>query len=161
MLIFKKSDFPEGGIDLDNDEHIKRAVAALEVRSSSFLVEKYNKYMLFRQEEAVAQCTILRERILSEPYYSLLERKNKNIFKMLLNATPDTFRDIDFRLPSWSVTQELRELKELLRKLKQNIKILHKRDYLSIAPKMEDISLVNRWIQTYRCTPFLSSGIFR
>lgn len=160
LLIFKKSDFPEGGIDLDNDEHIKRAVAALEVRSSSFLVEKYNKYMFSRQEEAVAQCIILRERILSEPYYSLLERKNKNIFKMLLNATPDTFRDIDFRLPSWSVTQELRELKELLRKLKQNIKILHKRDYLSITPKMEDISLVNRWIQTYDVRHFYLQVFF-
>ncbi len=26
---------------------------------------------------------------------------------------------------------------------------MHKRDYLSITPKLEDIALVNRWIQTF------------
>jgi len=160
LLVFKKSDFIGEEIDIDNDEHIKKAVAALEVRSSSFLVEKYNQYMMTRQEEAISRCDIIRERILTEPYRSLLERKNKNIFNMLKDATTDTFRDIDFRLPSWSVTQEIRELKELLRELKTNIKILHKRDYLSITPKMEDIALVNRWIQTYGVRHFYLQVFF-
>jgi len=89
LLVFKKSDFIGEEIDIDNDEHIKKAVAALEVRSSSFLVEKYNQYMMTRQEEAISRCDIIRERILTEPYRSLLERKNKNIFNMLKDATTD------------------------------------------------------------------------
>lgn len=79
---------------------------------------------------------------------------------MLLGATEQTFRDIDFRLPSWSLTQQLRELKEELRKLKANIKTLHKRDYLSITPKLEDIALVNRWIQTYNVRHFYLQVFF-
>ena len=47
------------------------------------------------------------------------------------------------------MTQDLRELTELLRELKESIKVLHKRDYLSITPKLEDVALVNRWIQNY------------
>lgn len=149
LLIFKQSDFPREKIDLNDESIIQKAVAALEIRSSSFLVEQYNKFMGKRQEEAIAECLRLKTIIMEEPYYSLLERKNKTIFQMLKNSTVDTFRDIDFRLPSWSVTEQLRDLKELLKELKSNIKILHKRDYLSITPKVEDIALVNRWIQTY------------
>ena len=37
LLVFKISDFPNRTIDIENNEHIKQAVAALEVRSSSFL----------------------------------------------------------------------------------------------------------------------------
>ena len=33
--------------------------------------------------------------------------------------------------------------------MKAQIKILHRRDYLSITPKLEDIALVNRWIQNF------------
>ena len=29
------------------------------------------------------------------------------------------------------------------------MKVLHRRDYLSITPKVEDIALVNRWIQKF------------
>lgn len=149
LLIFKRSDFPNENMDVSNDNHVKKAVAAIEVRSSSFLVEKYNGFILGRQKEAISKCEGLKTKILQEPYHSLLKRKNKNIFEMLLNTEPDQFRDLDFRLPSWSVTEELRNLKELLRKLKENIRILHRRDYLSFTPKMEDIALVNRWIQIY------------
>ena len=42
----------------------------------------------------------------------------------------------------------------LLKEIKENIAILHKRDYLSITPKMEDIALVNRWIQRYNVKHF-------
>ena len=149
LLIFPKSEFLHEDIDINNDDHIKKAIAALEIRSSSFLVEKYNQFMKRREEESISECIRLKNTILQEPYYSLLERKNKNIFQMLKGSTADTFRDIDFRLPSWSSSEQLRELKELLKQLKANIKILHRRDYLSITPKVEDIALVNRWIQNY------------
>jgi type II restriction enzyme len=64
-------------------------------------------------------------------------------------ASDETFKELDFRLRSWSSSPELRELSDLLKSLKEQIKILHKRDYLSITPKLEDLALVNRWIQHF------------
>ena len=40
LLIFKSSDFPNMDVDIENDDHVKKAIVALEVRSSSFLIEK-------------------------------------------------------------------------------------------------------------------------
>ena len=37
----------------------------------------------------------------------------------------------------------------MLRELKDQMKILQTRSYLSITPKLEDLALVNRWIQTF------------
>ena len=37
----------------------------------------------------------------------------------------------------------------MLKSLKEQIKILQKRDHLSITPKIEDLALVNRWIQRF------------
>jgi len=54
----------------------------------------------------------------------------------------------------------LRDLTTLLKDIKENIKILHKRDYLSITPKMEDIALVNRWIQQYNVKHFYLQVFF-
>lgn len=67
---------------------------------------------------------------------------------------------MNFRRPSWSLTQELRDLTDHLKILKENIKILHKRDYLSITPKLEDVALVNRWIQKYNVNHFYLQVFF-
>ncbi len=160
LLIFKLTDFPDRHIDIENDEHVRKAIAALEVRSSSFLIDKYTAFMANRQEEAINNCATIRERIISGELGELLKRKNKVIYNLILQATDETFRELDFRRPSWSLTQELRRLTELLKELKENIKILHKRDYLSITPKMEDIALVNRWIQNYNAKHFYLQVFF-
>jgi type II restriction enzyme len=149
LLIFEVSDFPDRTVDIENDEDVRKAVAALEVRSSSFLVNKYNAFMEGRQADAIAKCRDVRHKILSSSIGNLLRRKNGQIYNLIANASDETFKELDFRCPSWSLTQELRQLTELLRQLKENIKVLHKRDYLSITPKLEDIALVNRWIQNY------------
>jgi len=149
LLVFKDSDFSDKNVDIENDEHIRKAVAAIEIRSSSFLVNKYSAFMDKRQSEAIAECAQIRKDIISGPLGDLLKRKNKTIYSLIENATDETFRELDFRRPSWSLTQELRDLTEFLKALKENIKILHKRDYLSITPKLEDIALVNRWIHNY------------
>jgi len=160
LLIFKSSDFPNRNVDIENDDHVKRAVVALEVRSSSFLIEKYSAFMDERQNDAIRRCAAIRERILSENISALLKRKNNEIYKLIKEATDDTFRELDFRCPSLSLTQELRDLTELLKDLKENIKTLHKRDYLSITPKMEDIALVNRWIQKFNVKHFYLQVFF-
>jgi len=160
LLIFKLTDFPNRNVDIENDEQVRKAIAALEVRSSSFLIAKYTAFMDKRQEEAINKCATIPEKIFSSELAKLLERKNKVIYNLILQATDDTYRELDFRRPSWSLTPELRSLTELLKELKENIKILHKRDYLSITPKMEDIALVNRWIQKYNVKHFYLQVFF-
>lgn len=160
LLIFKISDFPDGNLDIEDDEHVRKALAALEIRSSSFLVDKYTTFMKKRQTEAIKECVTIRNKIISGELGKLLERKNKAIYDLILQAKDETFRELDFRRPSWSLTQELRTLTELLKDLKKNMKILHKRDYLSITPKMEDIALVNRWVQKYNVKHFYLQVFF-
>lgn len=113
-----------------------------------------------RQNDAIKRCAVIKEKILSENFAGLLKRKNNEIYKLIKEATDDTFRVLDFRCPSWSLTKELRYLTELLKDLKKNIKTLHKRDYLSITPKMEDIALVNRWIQKFNVKHFYLQVFF-
>ena len=84
-----------------------------------------------------------------EPYASLLLEKSPERHAMMQNATLSTFRELSFRRRSWSSTQPLRELSALLKSLKDQMAILQKRDYLSIMPKVEDLALVNRWIQHF------------
>ena len=160
ILIFRIKDFPDKSIDVENDEHIRRAVAALEVRSSSFLADKYAVFMKDRQEHAIKKCNEIRNAIINTDIGNLLKRKNETIYNLILNATDNTFRELDFRCPSWSLTKELIDLTNLLKDIKENIKILHKRDYLSITPKMEDIALVNRWIQQYNVKHFYLQVFF-
>lgn len=159
ILIFKNTDFPDKNVDIENDEHVRKAVAALEVRSSSFLAKRYSEFMQVRQQRAVSKCAEIREEILGK-HGALLRRKNESIYNLLNTATEDTFKNLDFRCSSWSLTQELRDLTALLKELKENISILHKRDYLSITPKMEDIALVNRWIQNYNVKHFYLQVFF-
>lgn len=160
LLIFSTQDFPDRKVNLEDEAHISRAIAALEVRSSSFLVKKYNQYMTTRQREAIRRCMDIRAQILSSELGDLLQRKNPEIYKLLLAATEETFKELDFRRPSYSSTEDLRRLTALLKELKENIKILHKRDYLSITPKLEDIALVNRWIQRYNVKHFYLQVFF-
>jgi type II restriction enzyme len=160
ILIFKDCDFPDRSIDIRNDEHIRQAVAAIEVRSSSFLADRYAEFMNDRQEKAIKKCNEMRIAMVNSDLGDLLRRKNETIYNLISNATEDTFRELDFRCPSWSLTENLRNLTELLKGIKENIKILHKRDYLSITPKMEDIALVNRWIQKYNVKHFYLQVFF-
>lgn len=89
-----------------------------------------------------------------------LKREISGRISLISNATNNTFSELDFRCPSWSLTEELRDLTALLKEMKENIKTLHKRDYLSITPKMEDIALVNRWIQNYNVKHFYLQVFF-
>ncbi|WP_230402759.1 AccI family restriction endonuclease [Gloeomargarita lithophora] len=146
--------------NIENSEHIRSAVAALEVRSSSYLAGKYAVFMNNRQRQAIDKCHEIRNAIIGTDLSDLLKRKNETIYNLISNATDDTFRELDFRCPSWSSTQELINLRKLLKGIKENIEVLHKRDYLSITPKMEDIALVNRWIQQYNVKHFYLQVFF-
>jgi type II restriction enzyme len=150
ILIYRRSDLPAGGdYDLDDAEFVGKAIAAIEVRSSSFLSQRYSAFMETRNRNAANECARLRQLLLAPPYGELLSERNPQIHQLINHATADTFRELDFRRPTWSTTAELRRMTDWLRLLKEQIKILHKRDYLSITPKLEDLALVNRWIQHF------------
>jgi len=148
ILVYKRSDVPND-FDLEDEEFIQNAVAAIEVRSSSFLANKYSVFMEDRTREAETTVSEIQKKLLTEPYSSLLFEKSPNLHEMIRTATADTFRELDFNLRTWTSTEHLRELSSTLKLLKNQIKILQKRDYLSVTPKLEDIALVNRWIQRF------------
>lgn len=160
LLIYKRSDFPSLVVDTDDDEQVSKAVAGIEVRSSSFLANKYSSHMESRQIQSLANCKAIQAEIESSGLGELLEKKNPEIYKLIKNANEQTFRNLDFRQPSWSSSEDLRRLTSLLKQLKQAISVLHKRDYLSITPKVEDLALVNRWIQKYDVRHFYLQVFF-
>ena len=149
LLIYRKSDVDPAAIDLDEDGVVAKAVAAIEVRSSSFLANRYAQFMESRSARAKAECERLRGEIMGGSLSTLLADKSPELYGLLSTARPETFRELDFRLRSWSSSTELRRLSDLLRQLKDQIRVLHRRDYLSITPKLEDLVLVNRWIQQF------------
>ena len=150
ILIFHRSDVPsESTYDLEDAEFVQSAIAAIEVRSSSFLATRYSDFMSERTHRAEAECARFQSLILREPYASLLLEKRPHLYKIISEASIDTFRELDFVARGWYSSQELRELSQYLKELKEQIKILQTRDYLSITPKLEDISVVNRWIQNF------------
>ena len=151
ILIFQHADIADNTSvpDLDDDKFVQSAIAAIEVRSSSFLATRYASFMDNRTRTAESECMRLRETILSEPYGGILEQRRPPLYKMISDATIDTFRELTFVARGWYSSPVLAELSGYLKELKEQIKILQTRDYLSITPKIEDIVSVNRWIQNY------------
>jgi len=149
ILIFRRNDVPDGNIELKDQAKVMRAIAAIEVRSSSFLANRYFQFMKSRTDTALARCRELRNILLDPDMASLLKQKSPEILGMIQRSNDETFKELDFRLRSWSSSADLQRLSEHLRELKTQIKTLHKRDHLSITPKVEDLALVNRWIQHF------------
>lgn len=156
LLVFKKDDFEESFghniSKLDNsiiEEYIKKAVAGLEIRSSAFLIEKYENEMQNRTITHLNQALKIKEKILSEYLDILSQPKKKNYLEILNQINEDTINIISFRRPSWYANDRLSELSILFQQLKENINIVQKRDYLSITPKIEDIKVVYKWIEKF------------
>ncbi|MTF37370.1 AccI family restriction endonuclease [Cyanobacterium aponinum] len=156
LLVFKKDDFEESfGYNiskLDNsmiEEYVKKAVAGLEIRSSAFLIEKYENEMQNRTITHLNQAQKIKEKILSEYLDILSQPKKKNYLEILNQINEDTINIISFRRPSWNANDRLSELSILFQQLKENINIVQKRDYLSITPKIEDIKVVYKWIEKF------------
>ncbi len=150
ILIFRKEDIPDGmKIDFLDDNFVRKAVAAIEVRSSSFLNLKYTQTMQEKVERTAQDCLAIIQVILSEPYGVLLKQKNETLYRNLASVNESNLHTLSFRCISWSASEDLQKLTDLLKKLKEKLSLLHKRDFLSITPKLEDIALVNRWIQRF------------
>lgn len=167
LLIFKKSDFiEEYGTDISHLPHaeitdyVKKAIAGIEVRSSAFLIEKYEAEMKKRTELNTKIALETRDKILNE-YSDVLEKPNrKKYIPVLEGISSDTISVTDFRVPGWYASERLVELNDLFHKLKKAINVIQTRDYLSITPKVEDIKVVYKWIETFDVPHFYFQVFF-
>lgn len=167
LLIFKKSDFDHKlGFDISNVPHnqitdyVKRAIAGIEVRSSAFLIDRYEGAMQSRTEKFTQAALHTKDKILTE-YSDLLEHPARQNYIEILNGIKhNTLNVTDFRVPSWSSSERLIELRDQFRQLKTAIKEIQKRDYLSITPKVEDIKVVYKWIETFNIPHFYFQVFF-
>lgn len=167
LLIFKKEDFATDlGTDISKiphhaiTEYVKKAVAGIEVRSSAFLIDKYEETMQLRTEKFSEIALKTRDSILTNFQEELSHPARQAYVDILKNITPETLSITDFRVPSWSSTERLSSLKTHLRTLKDAIKEIQKRDYLSITPKVEDIKVVYKWIETFNVPHFYFQVFF-
>lgn len=167
LLIFKKSDFNLNlGFDISQiphhqiSEYVKKAIAGIEVRSSAFLIDRYETAMQIRTEKFTQIALQTKELILAEFLDILQHPSRQNYIEMLKGITANTLNVADFRVPSWSSSERLIQVKDLFRKLKIAIKEIQKRDYLSITPKVEDIKVVYKWIETFNVPHFYFQVFF-
>lgn len=148
LLIFNRSDYSD---DQSSEETVKKAICAIEVRSSSFLLKKYNSFMGKRTNDAYEKIehyiSLIKEDTVLD---SLLRTKNEAIYNYIHDEDrKNKYASISFSHRKWSSTPDLEKLSSYLKEIKDGIQTIQKRTFLSITPKLEDIALVNRWIQNY------------
>jgi type II restriction enzyme len=167
LLIFRKEDFNKDlGFDISQiphhtiTEYVKKAIAGIEVRLSSFLIDKYEEAMQVRTEKFSQIDLQTRDIILSEFQEELNHPSRQAYIYLLNNITPKTLSVTNFRVPSCSSTERLSELKAHFRTLKDAIKEIQKRDYLYITTKVEDIKVVYKWIETFNVPHFYFQVFF-
>lgn len=167
LLIFRREDFKNDlGFDISQIPHptiadyVKKAIAGIEVRSSAFLIDKYEEAMQFRTEKFSQIALHTRDFILAEFQEELNHPTREAYIDLLQSITPKTLSVTDFRVPSWNSTDRLSELKAHFKVLKNAIKEIQKRDYLSITPKVEDIKVVYKWIETFNVPHFYFQVFF-
>ena len=155
ILLFKKEDYDESlGNDIskfphsDIIEYVKKAIAGIEVRSSAFLIDKYDEIMRLNTDKNIDNIIKTRELILNN-YIDILDvPKRKQYIDILKSITENNIHIINFKSPTWRSSDRLTELSNHFKKIKDSLREIQKRDYLSITPKVEDLKVVNKWIET-------------
>lgn len=167
LLIFKKEDYKhEWGCDISNlphsqiTEYVKKAVAGIEVRSSAFLIDRYEASMQARTYKFTEIAFKTKDIILSD-YADILEQPSRRKYLQVLQGiSEETLSVTDFKVPGWNSSERLTQLNNHFKELKNAIKEIQKRDYLSITPKVEDIKVVYKWIETFNVPHFYFQVFF-
>jgi 5-carboxymethyl-2-hydroxymuconate isomerase len=167
LLIFNKADFDSQlGFDISQVPHdqitdyVKKAIAGIEVRSSAFLIDQYEQAMQTRTEKYIQIALATKDQILTEYLDILKHPKRKNYIDILNSITAKTLNTTNFRVPSWRASESLIQAKDLFKTLNAAIKEIQKRDYLSITPKVEDLKVVYKWIETFNVPHFYFQVFF-
>jgi type II restriction enzyme len=98
--------------------------------------------------------------ILSEFIEELNHPDRQSYIELLHSITATTLSVTGFKVPRWGSSERLVELKNHFFTLKDAIKKIQIRDYLSITPKVEDIKVVYKWIETFNVPHFYSQVFF-
>ena len=166
ILLFKKDDFDESlGYDIslkssnEIGDYVAKPIAGIEVRSSAFLINKYTAEVNKVVHENTERAIELRNIILDK-YVDLLEQKRPELITILQYLDKTSARSIDYRKPTWRTSQRLQELSDYLSELKDCLKIIQKRNSLSITPKVEDLKVVHKWIMSYNVPHFYVQVFF-
>ena len=132
----------------DIDDLIKFAKIAIEVRSSAFISNKYEKTTKESQEFSRNKIKSCAKELIEE--YSI-EVKSTGWYEYCNLLLKKEVEDagIPPRALSRVATEALATASELTKEIKSEIRELEKRNFLSITPKAEDLSLVYRWILKY------------
>lgn len=161
LLVFSEADFREDlGYDVSNiihseiEDYVKLAIAGLEIRSSAFLIDKYEALMQNRTQSNLEKALQLKGKILDEYSDILSEPRKMKYLEVLNSINQETISAVSFRRPSWNSTERLSKLTSLFKELKEAISTVQKRDYLSITPKVEDLKVVYKWIEKFNVPHF-------
>jgi len=165
LLLFREIDYdPNCDHDISRfsqkelNHMVPKAIAAIEIRSSSFLLDKYVAAMKEKNDELTNAILAYKAKLLSE-YSDVLDSKGK--WQQLVSSIEKDCLDfISFKVPGWRASQRLTEASELLKKLKRCLSEYQKRGFLSFTPKVEDIKVVWKWIQTYNVPHFYFQVFF-
>ena len=125
---------------------VPKAVAGLEIRSSSFLIEQYDKE---RSEQLIvlrSKLFEIRDEIITH-YADILPEK---ISRALQDANEENLAELTYRISSPRSDGRNVTLAERLKNIRTlKDKIYKTRGYLSFTAKVEDLYVVHKWIQTY------------
>ena len=136
LLIFHKRDFDaQLGTDVSKlphdtiTEYVKKAIGGIEVRSSAFLIDRYESAMQLRTRKFTEVAMKHKNLILSE-FKDLLENSVRHKYIAVLESiTEETLSITDFKVPGWSSTERLVDLNNHFKTLKGAIKEIQKRDF--------------------------------
>lgn len=139
------SNIPRGELD----EFVKQAICAIEVRSSAFLLSKYQSYATNIRDQAASRVMTDATRLAND-FKSELETSIpwRNYIQEVLSSGVDASKESPRTLSKKS-TATFAEMSALTKSITANLRLLRQRDFLSITPKAEDLSLVYKWIQKF------------
>jgi len=118
------------------DSIVPKAVVGIEIRSSSFLLEKYDAEIRRKQYQYSTAIFRLRDTLLQD-FGDILSDEWNTLLQGISKSNVDI---VSFRVPSWKANPRLAEASRLLSEMKVAIEGLQKRDFLSFTPKVEDFS---------------------
>lgn len=155
ILIFDKQDFPFADVyDISDwgkelEYLVPKAKCGIEVRSSAFLIDKYEAFMQERNDTLARRAMSIRGMLLQSPMRDVLQNKSFDLFEFIERLNENNLAVVNFRKPIWKSSPELRAVADKLAELKECLKLLKGRTYLSITPKVEDLRVVYTWVSHY------------
>jgi type II restriction enzyme len=105
------------------------------------LIDKYEEAMQVRTEKFSQIALQTRDKILAEFQEELNHPSRQAYIDLLKSITPKTLSVTDFRVPSWSSTERLSELKAHFRTLKYAIKEIQKRTTFPLPQRLKTSKL--------------------